>query len=42
MDYGYAEKRKSKKDSKKKGEQRGYRRGGRFRTMPISEAGQKQ
>jgi len=30
MDYGYSEKRKSKKDLKKKRKQRGYKRGGSF------------
>jgi len=37
MDYGYSEKRKSKKDLKKKRKQRGYKRGGKFRSSEVGE-----
>ncbi len=41
MDYGYTEKRRSKKDLKKKRLQRAYKRGGRFRTMNVDEQSKK-
>jgi len=37
MNYGYPEKRKSKKDLRKKRKSRAYKRGGKFRTMNVSE-----
>ncbi len=36
MDYGCAEKRRTKKDLKKKG-LKGYKRGGKFRGKNVSE-----
>ncbi len=35
MDYGCAEKRRTKGDLKKKRKQRAYKRGGKFRSMEI-------
>lgn len=40
MDYGYSERRKTKKDMKKKRLARAFKHGGRFRTMKISDGDQ--
>jgi len=40
MDYGGADRRKTKGDLKKKRLNRGYKRGGQFRTHNVSEAGE--
>lgn len=37
MDYGYGEKRKTKKDLREKRKSRGYKRGGKFRSLEVSE-----
>ncbi len=37
MDYGYGEKRKTKKDLKLKRKSRAYKRGGQFRSSEVSE-----
>ena len=42
MDYGGADKRKTKKDLKRKRLARGYKRGGQFRTHEVSETGEDQ
>jgi len=41
MDYGGADRRKTKGDLKKKRLNRGYKRGGQFRTHNVSETGEK-
>lgn len=38
MDYGYGDKRKTKKDLRQKRINRGYKRGGQFRTMNVLES----
>ena len=40
MDYGGADRRKTKGDLKKKRLNRGYKRGGQFRTHNVSETGE--
>ena len=40
MDYGGADKRRTKKDLKRKRLARGYKRGGQFRTHNVSEIGE--
>jgi len=42
MDYGYPEKRRSKKDLRRKRKQRAYKRGGKFRSNEIEETGKKK
>jgi len=37
MDYGFPEKRRSKKDLRKKRKQRAYKRGGKFRASEVKE-----
>ena len=39
MDYGGADKRRTKNDLKRKRLARGYKRGGQFRTANVSEVG---
>jgi len=41
MDYGYCEKRRTKKDLKRKG-RKGYKRGGKFRSQNVEEGGKKK
>jgi hypothetical protein len=36
MEYGYSEKRKTKKDLKHKRKSRVYKRGGKFRALDVS------
>lgn len=37
MEYGYSEKRKTKKDLQMKRKYRAYKRGGQFRSSEVSE-----
>jgi hypothetical protein len=36
MEYGYSERRRTKKDLKRKRKLRGYKRGGQFRSSEIA------
>jgi hypothetical protein len=40
-DFGYPEKRKTKRDKKKKKKQRVYKKGGKFRTTKVKEGSSK-
>ena len=42
MDYGGADRRRTKKDLKRKRLARGYKRGGQFRTHNVSEVGEEE
>lgn len=38
MDYGFGDKRKTKKDLKIKRKNRGYKKGGKFRSSEVSNS----
>lgn len=40
MDYGFAEKRRTKKDLKVKRKLRAYKKGGKFRSMEVTPSKQ--
>ena len=42
MDYGFFEKRKSKRDKREKARYNKYKKGGRFRSKNVNETGKKE